>query len=264
MAEKKRPRTHFIPEYFGNPVHPLTVDLVGCGGNGSIMLSCLASIHSALTALGKQGLQVTAYDDDEVSEANLGRQLFSPSDLYLNKADVLVTRFNRVFGLTWKSVPEKYKFNPQTNIIISCTDNIQSRKYISKMFNRKEETPANPSYGQADENRNYYWLDLGNTQSTGQAVLGSRDIKQPHSVKFESVSKLPTITELYRLTGKDDENSGPSCSLAEALEKQDLFINRAVATEAADILWKLLRNGHIEIHGFYKNISELRTVPIEI
>lgn len=259
----ERPRTHFVPEYFGNPVHPLTVDLVGCGGNGSIMMSCLASINSALKALGKQGLSVTAYDDDEVSEANLGRQLFAQADLYCNKADVLVTRFNRCFGTDWVSVPEKYKYNPETNIIISCTDNVAARRYIGKRFSEEEVSDSN-GFSRPDEKRNYYWLDLGNTQNTGQAVLGSKDIKQPRSAKFESVGRLPSITDMYKLTAKDDKDSGPSCSLAEALEKQDLFINRAIATEAADLLWKLLRNGHIEIHGLYKNMTELRTVPIPV
>lgn len=251
-----------MPEYFGNPVHPITVDLVGCGGNGSIMMSCLASIDSALRALGKPGLSVTAYDDDDVSEANLGRQLFAPADLYCNKADVLVTRFNRIFGRAWRAVPERYRFNPETNIIISCTDNAESRRYISREF-RKDHAPK-AAYGRADEARNYYWLDLGNSQTSGQAVLGSKEIRQPHSARFQSVATLPTITDMFKLTRKDDRKSGPSCSLAEALERQDLFINRAVATEAADLLWKLLRNGHIEVHGFFKNMDELRTVPIPV
>lgn len=262
MDQQTRPRTHFLPEYLANPVHPISVDLVGCGGNGSIMLSCLASMNSALRALGHMGLSVTAYDADEVSEANLGRQLFSTVDLGCNKADALVTRFNRIFGTSWTSVPEKYKFNKQTNIIISCTDNTASRKYIGKLFGAEES--RNGGYGQNAEHRNYYWLDLGNTQSSGQAVLGSKTIPQPSSARFESVSTLPAITTLHKLSSKNDRDSGPSCSLAEALEKQDLFINRAVATEAADLLWKLLRNGHTEVHGFYKNMNDLRTVPIPV
>lgn len=254
----KRPRTHFIPEYLCNPLHPISIDLVGCGGNGSIMLSCLASINQTLLALGKTGLYVTAYDDDTVEEPNLGRQLFTRADLGTNKADALVTRFNRAFGTAWESVPEKYKFNPKTNIIITCTDNVKSRKYVATNFGKKNNEIT------ADEFRNYYWLDVGNTQTSGQAVLGSATIKQPKSARFDTVEKLPCITELFTLTKKDEKDSGPSCSLAEALEKQDLFINRCVATEAADILWQLLKKGHVEIHGFFKNLEEMRTVPIEV
>lgn len=261
MAQEKRQRTHFAPEYFLSPVHPITVDLVGCGGNGSIMMSCLASMHSALVALGKPGLHVTAYDDDEVSEANLGRQLFSPADLYCNKADVLVTRFNRVFGTRWDSTPERYRYNKNANIIITCTDNIESRKYISKNFGKEEQKA---SCGAADENQNYYWLDMGNTQTSGQAILGSVGIHQPKSSRFDTIEQLPTMTQLYKLTRKDERDSGPSCSLAEALSRQDLFINRGVATMAADILWRLLKEGHIESHGFFINLSDLRMVPVGV
>lgn len=261
MAQNtEKPRTHFMPEYFGSPVHPLTVDLVGCGGSGSIMMSCLASINQALLSLEKPGLDVTAYDADTVSEANLGRQLFCPADLGCNKADALVTRFNRAFGTNWCSVPEKYRLNPNTNIIISCTDNIESRNYISREFKKYK----NENINNAPEFRNYYWLDLGNTQNSGQAVLGSTCIKQPHSSLFETVEELPAITDLFKLTKKDDENSGPSCSLAEALKKQDLFINRIIATAAADLLWKILTKGHIEVNGFFLNLEQMRCNPIEL
>ena len=255
MKQDNRPRTHFVPEYFLSPVHPITVDLVGCGGNGSVMLSCLASIDSALRALGRPGIHVTAHDGDEVSEANLGRQLFASADLYCNKADALVTRFNRIFGTDWKSVPENYSHNPETNIIITCTDNVESRRYVARNFAKE---------GSADEHRNYYWLDMGNAQTYGQAILGSALIHQPKSARFETVEQLPHVIEMYGISKNEDKASGPSCSLAEALEKQDLFINRMVATAAADILWKLLREGHVENHGYFLNLAEMRMVPVGI
>lgn len=261
MTQNNRPRTHFVPEYFLSPVHPITVDLVGCGGNGSVMLSCLASIDTALRALGRPGIHVTAYDDDEVSEANLGRQLFAAADLYCNKADALVTRFNRIFGTDWKSVPEKYRHDPATNIIITCTDNVDSRRYVARNFGKKN---AETSCGRGDEHRNYYWLDLGNAQTYGQAILGSCEIRQPKSSEYDTVEQLPHVIEMYGISRKEEASSGPSCSLAEALEKQDLFINRMVATAAADILWKLLREGHIENHGYFLNLAEMRMVPVGI
>ena len=253
----ERQRTHFVCEYFHNPVHPISIDLVGCGGNGSMMMSCLASINQALLSLDHPGLSVTAYDPDTVSEANIGRQLFGIADLGCNKADALVTRFNRIFGTDWRSIPEKYKFNKETNIIITCTDNVESRKAIGREFKKNNDKEDNFT-----EFHNYYWLDLGNSQTKGQAILGSILIRQPISSQFESVEKLPTVTEMFHLSKKDDKDSGPSCSLAEALEKQDLFINRCLASEAADLLWHLLRNHHIEYHGFFKNLEEMKTVPI--
>jgi PRTRC genetic system ThiF family protein len=81
------------------------VDLAGCGGNGSQMLTGLARLHHALTALGHPGFSVNAWDPDEVSEANVARQLFSPADVGLNKATILVHRLNAWFGLRWSAWP---------------------------------------------------------------------------------------------------------------------------------------------------------------
>ena len=55
----------------------------------------------ALQALGHPGLHVTVFDPDTVTEANIGRQLFSGSELGLNKAAALATRINR-FLLSFK------------------------------------------------------------------------------------------------------------------------------------------------------------------
>lgn len=252
-----KPRVHYADNYIMNPVHPVTIDLVGCGGNGGIMMSCLASIHQALVAMGKPGLNVTVWDDDEVSQANIGRQMFVPSEIGLNKANAIVSRFNRCFGTDWDAQPSKYKYNNKTNIIITCVDNVKARKMIAAKFSKQEEDTS-------PEHSNYYWLDMGNSQSKGQVVLGSREIAQPSVIKYETVSRLPLITDLHRLTKASDRDSGPSCSLAEALAKQDLFINRMVATAAADILWKLLRHGIIEHHGAYVNLDNMMMVPIAV
>ena len=89
---------------------------------------------TALRGLGHPGLFVTAYDPDTVTEANIGRQLFSPSDIGLNKAQCLVTRMNHFFGNGWKAVPDIYpailkdtRRDNLANITITCTDNVKSR-----------------------------------------------------------------------------------------------------------------------------------------
>jgi hypothetical protein len=61
----------------------------------------LCQLQKALQGLGHPGLQVTAFDPDTVSEANLGRQLFTESDLGQNKALTLIHRLNIAFGLDW-------------------------------------------------------------------------------------------------------------------------------------------------------------------
>ena len=101
-------KLHFTDNYIINPRHPITVNLIGAGGTGSQMLQSLARIDYALYKLGHPGLNVRVFDNDIVTEANIGRQLFSPNDVGLNKADVLVTRINTFFGVNWESVSELY------------------------------------------------------------------------------------------------------------------------------------------------------------
>jgi len=124
---------HFTDNYLLNPTHPVTVNLIGCGGTGSQVLTALSRMSHTLIALGHPGFHVTVFDPDTVTEANLGRQLFSESDLGLNKAVVLVSRINRFFSTCWKAVPDIYRNEP-ANIIITCTDNVKSRLDIAEKF----------------------------------------------------------------------------------------------------------------------------------
>ena len=56
---------HITPiQFYTNPVH---VDLIGCGGTGSLVLSGLVRLHLAMKSLGHPyGLEVTAWDPDRV------------------------------------------------------------------------------------------------------------------------------------------------------------------------------------------------------
>lgn len=54
------------------------VTVAGAGGNGAQVIGMLARLDLAIRALGHpHGLHVTAYDPDTVSEANVGRQIWS-------------------------------------------------------------------------------------------------------------------------------------------------------------------------------------------
>lgn len=79
--------------------------------------------------------------------------------------------------------------------------------------------------------RNRYWIDFGNAKDTGQVVLSTvGNVKQPESEIYLPVERIPFVTEQYgELLRISDTDDTPSCSLAEALEKQDLFINGSLA-----------------------------------
>lgn len=103
------------------------------------MLTALARINHSLIALNHAGLQVAVFDDDIITEANLGRQLFAASELELNKAVALTSRINRFFGSNWKAVPQRFDnslcntFKP-ANIYISCVDTAAARFEIVKVL----------------------------------------------------------------------------------------------------------------------------------
>lgn len=101
-------RVHYTDSYLMNPQHPVTVNIIGAGGTGSQVLTGMARLDVTLRALGHPGLFVTVYDPDIVTDANIGRQLFGPSDLGLNKSQCLVTRINNFFGNDWKAEASFY------------------------------------------------------------------------------------------------------------------------------------------------------------
>jgi PRTRC genetic system ThiF family protein len=251
-----KPKMHFTDAYLLNPSHQVTVNLVGCGGTGSQVLTALARISHTLAALGHPGLHITAYDPDTVTEANLGRQLFSVSDAGLNKAIVLTSRVNRFFSTGWEAVPDFYDNRP-ANILITCTDTVKSRLEIAEALLQEQNGRHN------DFEKPLYWMDFGNTQNAGQVILGTfGKIPQPKSEKYLPVGKLPCITERFDLTKVNEKESGPSCSLAEAIERQDLFINSTLANIGAKLLWKLFREGMTNQAGVFLNMDTMKMNPV--
>ena len=221
--------------------HPVNIDLIGVGGGGSLVLSGLVRLHLAMKSLGHPyGLAVNVWDPDIVSQANVGRQLFAPNEIGLNKAEVLVSRYNLGFALNWKALPERYNnCSYSRHIIIACVDSRKSRKEIFQTL----------------PNRNGpYVLDAGVMQTYGQVVIGNGSKELPYPYK-----EIPDLINTRR-----KENNLPSCSLAEALTVQELFVNQWTATAELELCWRLLRKGGLDYRGFYINLDNGRMNPIPI
>lgn len=250
---------HYTDNYLLNPPHKVTVDLVGLGGTGSQVLTNLARINEAMTSLGHPGIYLRAWDPDTVTDANIGRQLFSSSDIGLNKATVLITRINRFFGFEWQAVPETYRGNVYSNLLITCVDTAKARlaiaEKLSSLDKKKKFLPTD---------RPYYWLDMGNNTKTGQVVLGTiLPITQPKT-EVKTSAQMKTVAQKFNLNKIKDDTTGPSCSLAEALKKQDLFINSTLAQFGCNMIWKLFREGMIRYHGCFVNLDSFIVNPIKI
>ena len=93
-----------------------------------------------------------------------------------------------------------------------------------------------------------YIIDCGNSQGSGQIILGQKkgDLPNPYK-EFKELTK-----------GREDPT--PDC--ADPYQHQDMFINQLVATYALDIVWRLLRRTSITQRGCFTSLSGV-TQPIE-
>jgi PRTRC genetic system ThiF family protein len=216
------------------------VILAGCGGTGSILATHLARIWQAWTRLGGNPFRVTLYDPDTVTEANLARQCFCAADIGHNKAQVLAQRLRDFFGIEAEALPHKLTWLPgdaNEMMVVTCVDSLAARRQLAP-----KDHPTSP---------NHYWLDCGNEAHTGQVILGGHG--------------LPTFFDVYpqARTAKEPKST-PSCSMAEALEKQDLFINSTLATLAGQLLWTLMRRGGLTHHGYFVNLTSGKVAPLAV
>jgi PRTRC genetic system ThiF family protein len=227
--------------------------VVGCGGSGASIASGLPYLHQAMLVAGHPGgLHVTLMDGDIISASNCVRQPFCSAEIGLAKTVVMVSRLNLFWGLSWTAAAEH--FTAQTDvsnfdIVIGCVDTRASRQIIQGRVQDRRSRIA-------------YWLDLGNSADSGQFVLG-----QPLNCRNRrSAARLRTAPELFPEIADPslDDDGIPSCSAVEALERQEPFVNQALAYHALALLTQLFRYGCLDHHGAFVNVRENRVQPIGI
>lgn len=234
----------------------VNVLLVGAGGTGSRMLEKLVALHRALKAKGHPGgLRVTVVDPDTVSPANIGRQAFYPGDVGSFKCDVLVNRANMALeNVSWVAEPALLDTRASLDafdLVIGAVDNRAARLAILRGL-------ENCAGGTR------YWLDTGNRSSDGQVVLGQ--VPSRHKTTDDTM-RLPHIAEFYPElidSAAEDKDNTPSCSLAEALDKQSLFINTTVSDFAANLLWMLFTEGGLDTQGAFINLKRMMVTPLRV
>ena len=190
------------------------------------------------------------------------------------KAAVLVTRVNRFFGLDWEDLPVALgSKKPEQldwlrhgllEVVISCVDSGRARRKIGQALGSWLKDPS-------------YWLDFGNARSTGQVILGTNRkvellAKSVTLAEFEDACEgreiaaqvLPTVLDLYPDIEASDDDAEPSCGMAVALARQDLYINSTLADFGLSLLWRLVHQGSIEHHGLFLNLEQCLATPLRI
>lgn len=217
-----------------DPYKRIEITLIGVGGTGSLLLTLLLRVDVAIRQLGGAGLHIRAFDPDVVSVTNLTRQNFAPADVGRYKAITLIERCNLYAGRAWEAFPRRAEatdFSQGSHVVISCVDSGKSRREIYEALQGRSV---------------HYWLDCGNERDTGQVVLGQ--LRGGPERLLHILDRDAT-----RMQGR--EVNTPSCSAAEALTRQSLFINPHIALEAAELIGKLILHGETPHCAVFVNLS---------
>lgn len=231
-----------------NDMIPIIV--IGIGGTGSHLIENLVAINETMLKIGYKGIRVIAFDGDKVSLANIGRQAFKPNDYDNFKCVALIERINQEHGFSWVGIPMMFDGNSinllrsetkvldSPAIVISCVDKVKARREIATVIS------SNSSH---TTGWNFFvdiWMDIGNEKDFGQIIVGAK------------AQKIPDVFEVFPNMEDHEDNDTPSCSIFEALTKQSLFINKFMATFAADMLKELLTEMYLPYSQLYFNLKE--------
>lgn len=250
-----KPQSRFVvPAEWQSKAPRITV--IGCGGTGSYVVSRLAMLSHAMKSLGHpQGLSVILVDGDEVSPFSVGRQNFVPDDVGRNKAQVLTERYSMAFGNAFASIRYTPRYLTdkkmlqwlvaESDVIVTCVDKAAVRAKIHAAYK--------------DKYNDTLWLDTGNGAKTGQVVLG-------HLGKVAKTRlRLPNVGDLFPgiYDPVHDQGDTPSCSYDDSFT-QSFGVNAWSAELAVQLIWSLMREGHITRHGGLFDMGDFSVSPLTI
>lgn len=233
----------------------IAVALVGCGGTGSFAALHLARLAYEARRSGL-ALDLIFIDPDTVEDKNIGRQNFCPAEIGQAKAYALASRYNLAFGLEIGAIQRRVgqmdlincmrRYNSML-LVIGCVDSPAARREI-----------AGALVGKSRSNRAVWWLDAGNSERSGQVLIGNGDrLKVDEALGCVGLP-WPSVQEPEIVTQKSmgaEEQGGISCAEALAANVQSLMINQAMAGWIGVYASRLLLSRDLEIYQTWVDLQ---------
>jgi PRTRC genetic system ThiF family protein len=232
---------------------------VGVGGTGSWLALSLARILYHARQKG-QAIRLVLVDPDNVEAANVGRQLFSPAEIGVNKAEAMAFRLNLALGLDITAVAAPFtaaimpwlyrQYQRQSHysrvrfVLVGAVDNHLARRELAKAM----------SLGDG----RLWAVDAGNARSNGQVLLGNlTDLDQLRLDRLGLCSGLPSpyIQEPGLLEPEPADEPPLSCADLTLREEQSLLINAQVAAVAAQLVYDLVVKRTVHQYAVYFNLE---------
>lgn len=204
-------------------------------------------------------------DDDRVMSKNVPRQNFCHAEAKGRpyKAVALAARFSAAWKIPILAVTEKFHedlltddFGPGMrsrrmdvlNLMIGCVDNAKARRSLAQAL----------AHNYDFINHTTWWLDCGNSDESGQILLGSAPTPESmkgafHSSKVCRALPSPALQAPDLLKEKPEEKAKNKLSCAELvmLNQQSLMVNQQVASIAANYLLRLTTGKPLRFFATY-------------
>ena len=137
--------------------------------------------------------------------------------------------------MNWRAGPENYIPSTDQNeydMIISAVDLPSVRTEIADCL----------------FDNTVIWLDMGNAEHHGQAVLGRIERNNKKSI-------YPHVLDHYEEIRDMADDVKKSCSSAESLASQGMLVNRTITCSGMNMVWDLLRHGETTKNMSFINLE---------
>lgn len=148
---------------------------------------------------------------------------------------------------------------PSAIIIVSCVDTVDARYEIA-------DTLKKLAKNYSGRNRVQYWMDLGNSRSSGQVILSTLEkIKQPASELYKPVESLPLVTDEFKeLLYASEQTDNPQLVRLPKPSPNKTCSSIPHWPIGASLLWQLFREGILFNRGCFLKLQEFRTQPLKV